>query len=39
MADTASGSWTGLTLGLAVFGFNALRDALGDLLDPRFRTS
>jgi peptide/nickel transport system permease protein len=29
----------GLTLGLAVFGFNVLGDALRDLLDPRLRGS
>jgi peptide/nickel transport system permease protein len=27
----------GLALGLAVFGFNVLGDALRDLLDPRLR--
>lgn len=29
----------GLTLSLAVFGFNMLGDALRDLLDPRMRGS
>ena len=29
----------GLSLSLAVFGFNVLGDALRDLLDPRLRAS
>jgi len=33
------GLWPGLFIGLAVFGFNMLGDALRDVLDPRLRGS
>ena len=29
--------WPGLVLGMVVYGFNMLGDALRDLLDPRLR--
>ena len=29
--------WPGVAISLAVFGFNMLGDALGDVFDPRLR--